>query len=40
MKADDEYSKKSGPRLPSKAAVTTFNPFANLANLLKDKEKQ
>ncbi len=40
VKLDDEYSKKAGPRLPSKAQVVTFNPFANLASMLKDKEKQ
>lgn len=30
---------RGGPKLPSKAKPHTFNPFANLANILKDKGK-
>lgn len=37
MKLDDEY-RYDGPRLQSRAKPTTFNPFANLASLLKDKQ--
>ena len=37
VRHDDEY-KHSGPRLPSRAQPTTFNPFANLADILKNKE--
>lgn len=39
VKLGEEYSKRDGPRVPSRAQPTTFNPFANLADLLKTKEK-
>lgn len=38
VKLDEaEGRQKGGPKLPSKAKPHTFNPFANLADLLKDK---
>lgn len=38
IKFDEETAKaERGPRLPSKAKTHTFNPFANLASILKDK---
>jgi protein Tex len=39
VKLDDEDSRtRGGPKLPSKAKPMNFNPFANLANMLKDKQ--
>jgi protein Tex len=39
VKLDDvEGRQKGGPKLPAKAKPHTFNPFANLADLLKDKQ--
>lgn len=41
VKLESEYDRKGGPRVPTRAAPTTFNPFANLAQILnKDKEKR
>ncbi|MGE3262891.1 MAG: Tex-like N-terminal domain-containing protein [Bacteriovoracia bacterium] len=39
VKLDDEYGKadRSGPKVAAKAKPHTFNPFANLADILKDK---
>lgn len=39
VKMDDSFGKveKGGPRLATKAKPHTFNPFANLGNLMKDK---
>ncbi len=41
MKLDEHDSRErgSGPRLQTKAKPHTFNPFANLANILKEKGK-
>jgi uncharacterized protein len=39
VKLDDlESRQKGGPKLPSKAKPHTFNPFANLGTLLKEKQ--
>jgi hypothetical protein len=41
VKFEDHEKERSsgGPRLQTKAKPHTFNPFANLANILKDKGK-
>ena len=40
MKLDDDFGKveRGGPRLAAKAKPHTFNPFANLASILKEKQ--
>jgi uncharacterized protein len=41
VKLDEvEGRTRGGPRMPSKAKPHTFNPFANLADLLKDKQEK
>ncbi len=37
VRREDDY-RHTGPRLPTRAKPTTFNPFANLATILKNKE--
>jgi hypothetical protein len=42
VKLDDTEGRSSrgGPKLPTKAKPHTFNPFANLADLLKEKQEK
>jgi hypothetical protein len=44
VKFDEEEGRgrrgDSGPRIPTKVKPHTFNPFANLATMLKDKQEK
>ena len=40
VKMDEDFSKVRGLKLPAKAKPHTFNPFANLATILKDKQSK